>query len=230
MLCNTVLFSGVWYPKPDSQEIKYKYNTDSLRWERTGAGPYFPLEMSDFYTPVAMTGKHVTPNQILRHHVAPEGTLSTTTLENFHLHDAKLSTLTQRVFVKNTVKGGQLVEVSALRNAGTNTVYFQQNKINNATSFVTMSEAAETQTVDGRSVNAYFLFQFAVRDFLTRNVSDQETVQVTSFLADFFGLIELFLDLSVYTLIISPIVVATKRRALLSRARAQLGPAPISPV
>lgn len=139
----------------------------------------------------------------------------------------------QRVFVRSIVEGAALEEVSSLSNSGTDTVYFQQQKINNATSFDSTSEAALTSTVDRRSVNNYYLFRFSVRNFLTRNVSDQETVQVTSFLADFFGLIELFLDLSVYTLIISPIVVATKRRALLTRARAMgtaHGTAPLSPV
>lgn len=227
MMCNTVLFSGVWYPKPTSQEIKYKYDTDRLRWVRSGAGPYYPPKFSDFFQEPTMNGKYVMPNQELAHMFSTVQTLQDSTLNTLKLDTEALTMETQRVFVESPVSGAALVEVSSLKTSGTDTVFFQENKINNATSYVTTSEATTTITVDGRNVNFYFLFRFSVRDFLSRNVSNQSTVQVSSFLADFFGLIELFLDLSVYTLIISPIVVATKRRSLLARAHAA---SPISPV
>jgi hypothetical protein len=232
MMCNTLLFSGFFYPKPDAQQVKYKYDVASERWVRTGSGPYVPKTLEEWYQLPRLTADgNVVPGQKLGLLATGNQTAETELrdLQYAEKRDVADGSML-RVFVAGSGADSALHQVSLMQYSGADTVFFRRNSINNVTSFKTRSEETTTFTVDGRNVNSNFLIRLAVQDFTTRSVSDQVTVQVTSYLADFFGLIELFLDLSVYTLIISPIVLAMKRRALLSRARSHAAATPISPV
>lgn len=137
---------------------------------------------------------------------------------------------TLRAFLKPERNDSVLYQVSSLRRTGSLSIFLSRSVVNTIESFTARSETVPLHRVDGTTLNYVYSVRLMMDDFLTRQVSDQATVQVTSFLADFFGLIELFLDLSVYTLIVSPIVVSTRRKALLSRARAHNLANPPSPV
>lgn len=232
VLCNTYLFSGYFYPKPDSQDVSFKYNTRSQRWERVGNGPYMPPQREMFWRePEYNEDGTVKSNQFVPLNEGVHQTMDTTLNDLSELQTTDvIEDKTLRAFLKPEKNNNVLYQVSSLRRTGSLSIFLARSVVNTIESFTARSETIPLHRVDGTTLNFVYSVRLMMDDFLTRQVSDQATVQVTSFLADFFGLIELFLDLSVYTLIVSPIVVSTRRKALLSRARAHSLANPPSPV
>lgn len=231
VVCNTALFSGFFYPATPSQDISFVFNHISRRWDRNkgSKGPYYPPIFEEWYVQPEMKEGVVVPGQV----IFPKPQLDIPyQLDVFggRQEGRFLVGTLMKVFLGNShSEGSPLTQIAAIRQQGVDTVFFVRHSNNNNVTFSSTNEEVTTFTVDGRNVNNNFLFQLTSREFYTRKVSDQVTVQVTSFLADFFGLVELFLDLSVYTLIVSPVVVSTRRRALAARIRTAAA-APISPV
>jgi hypothetical protein len=231
-LCNTVLFSGYFYPKPPAQDVSFKYDLTSDRWVRTGRGPFVPPRLADWYVLPERERSGAVKLGELVPMKPPDVQPLTTPLTQLRAANATNNVgdgSILRVYIRGQTESSPLRQVAELKMSGTVNVFFERSVFHNVTSFDSTSEGTSTHTVDGRNVNFNFLVQLSVRDFVTPRVTRQVTIQATSFIADFFGLIELFLDLSVYTLIISPVIVAAKRRAMLARVRAHAAHSPPSP-
>lgn len=230
VFCNSALFSGFFYPVSPSQgRVSFKYDDTLKRWARKkeAPGPYYPPRFEDWYNQPEISNGTITQNQTIVQKVLP----ATPSLDAFSKSPAGkfLKGTLLKVLVESPHgKGAPLRQLSAIEDQGVSTVFFVKHSNNNNISHSYVRNTVTTKTIYGVNINNNYIIRLTSQDFNERKVTSQKTVQATSFLADFFGLIELFLDLSVYTLIVSPIMVSARRKATLSALRSAA--APISPV
>lgn len=208
MFCNVYMFSGYFYPS-SSKAVKFRFNDVYYRWERVGDGPYYPQIFANFY----------------------EGSSSA----------ASLFSLTKQIgaerFENKSMYAGQAVQVltnhsriggaeriAALEPNHMASVRFTRNMIQDRESFQANVFRTTIEPGDVRAVNYVYYLDLSFDNFLTKVVSDQLRVSWPAFIADFFGLTSMFLDVSVYTLIVSPLIMRARKRALLARKRDRRGP------
>lgn len=202
MFCNVYLFSGLFYPSR-AEDIRFKFDDKIFRWERSGSGPYYPEDFFDYYT----TSEDI-------------GLFSGTSLlgkekyENKSIYDS--STILVRT---NESRIGGVETLAVVRPSEVTSVELSRNMIREKESFVSDVIRTDLFPGDVRTVNNVYLLDIGFKSFLTRVVSDQQSVSWSAFAADFFGLTSLFMDVSVYTLIVSPLVVRGRQRALAARRR-----------
>lgn len=188
MYCNVYMFSGYFYPSKPA-DIRFEFDSQIYRWKRLGEGPYYPNQYSNFY------GKFGLPRLW-----SVEQGLGQELYEN------------RSMFMGNTL----YVMTNASRIGGAETlavlepeeivsVSFSRGEINGQELYETRIMRTKLEVGMTRTVNNIYFVDFRFDSFLTRFVSEQQAMSWTAFLADFFGLMSLFLDVSVYTLIVSPI-------------------------
>lgn len=234
LFCNVYLFSGFFYPAAPSQQIAYKFNAKSRRWNRSpqSQGPYVPPRYEDWYLQPKLFPNGTAEQQKI-------GSLTKLRNPTYHLAQSgeePSGRITRnnifKILVNDSVReGAPLRQVAASPDRGFNAIFFVKHTRNSEATYTATNEAVPLRQAErDYSVRSFSMIHLTSKDFLTRSVSNQVTVQVSSFLADFFGLIEMFLDLSVYTVIISPITVFAKRRSIQAKLRTPSLEIPMSPV
>lgn len=207
MFCNVYMFSDYFFPST-SQNVKFKFNTRTFRWERSGSGTYYPPEFSDFYSS-AQTGLiTIDDNPAIAHE----------TFENSSLFAGQ----TIQVMTNYSQRGGVDTFVT-LRPREISRVELTRSLIQGRETFEAHVLRTSLEAVDTRTVNAVYFLNVGFRTFMTRVVTDQQSVSWSAFIADFFGLTSLFLDVSVYTLIVSPLIMRARKRALIARKMRRAG-------
>lgn len=188
MYCNVYMFSGFFYPSVPS-DVRFTFNQYIFRWERTGNGPYYPKQFSEFYNSLG-------------------GPALTTVGDDIAFEDFR----NRSMFLANALH----VMTNASRKGGAETLaVLQPEEI--ATLAFTRTESKEREWYDTRvlttklqpgmtrTVNSVYFVDFRFESFFTNMVTEQKAMSWTAFLADILGLTSLFLDISVYTIIVSPI-------------------------
>lgn len=188
MFCNVYMFSGFFYPTT-SDGIQFRFNTVVLRWERNGKGPYYPSSFSHYYKPAEAFAD-----------LEDSGTIGQETNENRSVFSGN----TMYVMTDTSQIGGAETLVS-LEPLGMAKVSFARQEVNGQELMPATVMRSAVETGDIRGINFVYFVDFGFSSFFTRQVTDQQAMPWTAYLADFFGLTSLFLDLSVYTIIVSPI-------------------------
>lgn len=198
MYCNVYLFSGYFYPATKG-EIRYKFmlaqNRLVGRWHRSGRGPYFPAHYEEWF-------------QILTKRSNLNGTIGGE-LKDFYISRADVI-----VSFTNATESGYLQQLSAQHPGSIAEINLEKAKLKGKEVYSGLSLNTELRRVDTRGVDYVYIMTIGFREFVTREETDQATMSATRFLADFFGLISLFLDISVYTVFVAPIVMRFKRRQI----------------
>lgn len=234
-LCNTYLFSGYFYPVPPTQQIAFLFNSKTRRWDRKpgSKGPYFPPKYEDWFKhPQLKSDGSVVPYQALVGLSKFENPtfLLTNSSQDLALRSTRSSNVVKLLVNGSKASGDPLKQISASAHRGLHSIFFVKETRQGRVSYVATNEAVPLNEVDRSGGRSRFFIHLTCKDFLTRSISEQTTVQVSSFLADFFGLIELFLDLSVYTLIISPLTVLRRRNLVRDNLRRQVAASSVSPI
>lgn len=203
LCCNVYLFSGYFFPASEGQ-IQYRFDNSTKKWLRSGEGPFYPQDMGEFY-------------DIAR--AFPEETNSMIAEEEYDNRTRYVSKAIH-VFTNQSARAG-LTLLGTVRETSMSNIFLERSITRGHESFTGRVLSSSLETVDIRGVNYVFYLSFAFETFLTRLVTDQAAVSLTAFVADFAGLSSLFLDVSVYTVIVSPIMVAARRRAQIA-AQARL--------
>lgn len=209
VLCNTVLFSGYFYPSTTSA-ISFRYNAMLDKWQRTGKGPYYPADFSSMYQTTPSAGV-ILPQEV-----------KATTLDIHAAENPLAITLDSRylrVFVNSSLKGAPLRQVGALHYNGAGFIKFSEECINDMSKHYSEMSEVRTYRVDGRNLNSNFIVSLGVSSFWTRVVSDNVTISWTAFLCDFMGLVSLFFDFSVYTLLVYPFIMYFRQRSLAKKLK-----------
>lgn len=191
MYCNVYMFSGYFYPVTKG-DIRYAFDSTQFRWRRVGNGPYFPRNFEEWY-----------------------GSDGINWLDSHLRYDRSLDRMRYNESVLNGDSVTVLTNSSRLRNMETVTVIrptdfvrlaFTRNLVNGAEFYDSHVIAMKLERGEGRAISNVFFLDLMFHDFFTRRVAEQQAMSWTAFLADFFGLTSLFLDISVYTILVSPIV------------------------
>lgn len=189
MFCNVYMFSGFFYPTT-AEDIRFRFNRVIHRWERSGKGPYYPPSYSDYYKPIHLDSDDGT-----------SGIIGSEKFENRSVFSG-----TTMYVMTNASKVGTAETLVVLEPADMAEVSFERHHINGKESVTASVLRSSVEPGDIRGINFVYFVEFSFSSFLTRQVTDQQAMAWTAFLADFFGLTSLFLDLSVYTIIVSPIL------------------------
>lgn len=189
MFCNVYMFSGYFYPTT-AEDIRFRFNRVIQRWERSGMGPYYPSLYSDYYKPIQLNSGEDT-----------SGIIGSEKYEN-----RSVSSGTTMYVMTNSSKVGTAETLVVLEPADIAEVSFERHLINGKEIMTASILRSSVEPGDVRGINFVYFVEFSFNSYLTRQVTDQQVMSWTAFLADFFGLTSLFLDLSVYTIIVSPIL------------------------
>lgn len=198
---NVYLFSSYFYPASEG-EVSFRFDNAQKRWQRSGKGPYYPPKFSDFYFEAGVVPKFVENSSVIGQ-------------EKFENRSAQRAN-TFHVYTNQTAMKG-LTEITCVQESGISRAYLRRTVIKERESFTSHNLKTKLGAADIRGLNYVFFLTLSFDSFLTRVVSDQTTVSWSAFFADFFGLMSMFLDVSVYTVIVSPMVVRARRQALLAR-------------
>lgn len=201
MLCNVYLFSDYFYPS-SAKAVRYKFNDKYYRWERTGEGPYYPSKFDEYYSGVS--SRPALYSEL--------GAIGTEKYENRSMYAGQsLHIVTNRSMVDkaDVVASLEPFHMASLR--------FTRNMIHETESYEAKVSRTILQTGDVRAVHYVYFMDVSFENFMTRVVSKQLTVSWSAFAADFFGLTSLFLDVSVYTLIVAPLIMRARKKALIAR-------------
>lgn len=189
MFCNVYMFSGFFYPTT-AEDIRYRFNRIVLRWERIGKGPYYPPSYSEYYNPIRPNSDSYS-----------SGTIGSEAYENRSVSGGTtLSVMTNA----STVGGAETLIV--LEPSDMAEVSFERHEINGKGVMPASVLRSSVEPGDVRGINFAYFVEFGFSSLLIKQATDQKAMSWTAFLADFFGLTSLFLDLSVYTVIIAPIL------------------------
>lgn len=201
MFCNVYLFSGFFYPST-AQDVKYRFNTRLFLWERSGLGPYAPANFSRFQGKKGVASAPTSNSRIL----GQETFENTTVLASNSLH-----------ILTNESHRGRAETLTALEPNHMASIRLSRSIVRGKESFQTAVLRTTLDKGDVRVLNYVYYVDVSFKSSLTQVVSDQMTVSWPAFIADFLGLTSLFLDFSVYTLIVSPLIVRAKKRAVVAR-------------
>lgn len=190
MFCNVYMFSGYFYPSKIS-DIRYEFDPFRFRWRRIGNGPYFPKAYSDFYSPFG---------QNLEDRKSNERRLGFEEYENRSVNVADALYI-----ITNESQIGDAQTLAVLRPKQYASISFERSEVDGKEVYGTQIVETSFERGDIRSINFVYFVDLRFSDFFIRRVTQQQAMSWTAFLADIFGLTSLFLDISVYTLIISPI-------------------------
>lgn len=208
MLCNVYLFSGFFYPSK-SKDIRFKFNSKYLRWSRSGNGTYYPPDFSSSYGTVS----EETTNTIRGNTTI--GELGGGKYDVF-------SGVAVQVMTNESVMG-QAETLVVLEPRDMASVRLSKSMIYGKESYTKEVVRTQMTRADVHSLNNVYYLEVGFSTYLTRVVSDQLTVSWSAFIADFFGITSLFLDVSVYTLIVSPVVVRARKKAWLQQKMRRKG-------
>ncbi|PXF49898.1 hypothetical protein BWQ96_00058 [Gracilariopsis chorda] len=203
MFCNVYMFSGYFYPST-SPGIKYRFNSEDYTWVRTGAGPYYPQDYNLLVGRNRAFGSQshveVIGNEVLEERAVYPG---------------------QHLFVMTNYSADGVNDVLAV--VPTDTIASLRLERNLA---LGKNESFQSDTVledvlggDIRTMADVYVIDVSMQRFLTKVTGEQQSVSWSAFIADFFGLTSLFLDVSVYTVIVSPLIVQARKRKLKARKR-----------
>lgn len=198
MYCNVYLFSGYFYPATKG-EIRYKFIvTHKGRaglWQRSGNGPYFPPHFEEWFHFVSKQSN-------------PNGTIG----------GEKTGFIVSRgdiiVSFTNATEAGNLHQLSWQYADTITGVSLKRSLIKGKEAYSGFFLNTKMHRVYTGGVDFVYIVKIGFEKFVTRAEADQTTMSMTRYLADFFGLISLFLDISVYTVFVAPIVVRIKRRRI----------------
>lgn len=208
MLCNVYFFSNFFYPAA-SHDIKYRFERKYLLWERSGVGPYYPANL---------TIEPILRGELEQHN----GTLVEGIGAEKYEEQATWASESIAVMTNQSQRGG----FGLLSTLAPNEMVFlkmRQGFIRDLESFSAKNIRMVLDNGDVKLRNYIYFMDISFDSFLTRQVSNQETVSWSAFIADFFGLTSLFLDISVYTLIVAPLVMRGRQKALIARKRMKNG-------
>lgn len=206
MFCNVYLFSGVFYPATDN-DVKYKFNSSYYRWERSGEGVYYPDVYESFYK----EDKDIMPQEFSAL-IGGEERDGLSYYSGFGIH---VMTNESRIGGAETFAVLEPNDLANLR--------LSRNLIYGKESFSKEVFRTKLKRSDVKAVNYVYYLELGFSTFLTKVVSDQLTVSWPAFIADFFGITSLFLDVSVYTLIVSPMVMRARKKAWVARKMRRRG-------
>lgn len=207
MFCNVYMFSGYFYPS-SSKAVKFKFNDVYYRWERVGGGPYYPGTFEDFYAGSSSAASLYSLNQ----------QIGAEQYENKSMYAGQAVQI-----LTNHSRIGGAERIAALEPNHMASLRLTRNMIRDRESYQANVFRTTIEPGDIRAVNYVYYLDLSFDTFLTRVVSDQLRVSWPAFIADFFGLTSLFLDVSVYTLIVSPLIMRARKRALLARKMIRRG-------
>lgn len=201
MFCNVYMFSGYYYPS-SAKQVKFRFNDRFYRWERAGNGPFYPQIFNTYYA-----GRS-----------SGQGLFTLTNNIGGEKYENRSMYASQAVqILTNHSRNGGAERIAALEPHNMASLRFSRNMIQERESFDTNVFRTTVEPGDVRAVNYVYYLDISFENFMTRAVSDQLRVSWPAFIADFFGLTSLFLDVSVYTLIVSPLIMRARKKALLAR-------------
>ncbi|CAN8065515.1 unnamed protein product [Agarophyton chilense] len=203
MFCNVYMFSGYFYPST-SVGVRYRFNSENFTWERSGAGPYYPKDFS------SISGKQAALSSLTHSAI-----IGDEVLEERALYPG------QNIFVMtNCSEDGTIELLGVVPAAKIAVLQLERNLIlGQNESFQSQTVLEDVRSGDVRAQADVYVIEVSMLSFLTKVVGKQLSVSWSAFIADFFGLTSLFLDVSVYTLIISPLVMRARKRNLRIRKR-----------
>lgn len=204
MFCNVYMFSGFFYPTT-AQDVRFRFNRVILRWERSGQGPYYPPSYSEYYHPIQSNVDLDTSGVICTEEYENRSVFSGTSIH----------------VMTNVSNVGGAATLAVLEPSDMAEVSFERHEVNGRELMPATVLRSAIETGDVRGINFVYFIEFGFSSFLTRQVTDQQAMSWTAFLADFFGLTSLFLDLSVYTIIVSPI--SGRREEKIKRKNSEQG-------
>lgn len=202
MFCNVYLFSNHFYPST-STDVKFKFNSDVFRWERSGRGPYYPPHFEDFYQNIKQAEMF-----------SMGGKIGSESLENRTVYAGNLLSV-----MTNLTQTSELNTLAVLHPNEVVSVGLKRSLIEERELFNAQVLSSDIEPGDVRAFNFVYYVDIGFNSFMTRVVSKQQSVSWTAFVADFFGWTSLFLDVSVYTLIIAPLIMKARKRAMEDRKR-----------
>lgn len=192
MYCNVYIFSGYFYPTKEGTDIRFQFNPNTYRWKRSGQGPYFPSDFSLF------------DEYVQRTQYANGGSeskmIGSEQFDNRSLLLGELLYIITDATVFGEAKTLHVIDTNHVASISFSRTEYREQEMYEAK---TMS----TRLLRGysKSINHIYLIELKFTGFFTRIVTKQQAMAWTAFLADFFGLTSLFLDISIYTILISPI-------------------------
>ncbi len=202
MYCNVYLFSGFFYPATRG-DVQYKFNLFNAGnigiWQRSGRGPYFPPNYAEWFQVLTMRS-----NQ--NNTIGGE-------LKKFYVSRGDMI-----VAFTNASESGRLQQIASQNPGSLSEIALEQAVIKGKEIYTGHALYTDLKMVDARGVDFVYLLKFGFREFVTKTVSDQMTASTTAYLADVFGLISLFMDVSVYTVIVAPIVMRFRRQSAMAAA------------
>lgn len=198
MFCNVYLFSGFFFPATRG-DIRYKFNrigsADVGIWQRSGRGPYFPPNYAEWFQVLTMqSNRNNTIGGELTKYYVSRGDMM--------------------VVFTNASASGRLHQIASQNPGSLSEIALHQAVIKGKQIYSGHSMYTDLKMVDARGVDFVYMLVFGFSDFVTKIVSDQVTASSTAYLADVFGLISLFMDVSVYTAIVSPVLMRYRRRMI----------------
>ncbi len=198
MFCNVIMFSGYYYPATQA-DVRYKFHPDVKRtsgvWQRSGKGPYYPSDFTKWH-------------HLMQLQTSYNGNIGGEGKEFFLTRGDYLITYT------NTTEFNELQQLSQQEPGTITEMMLSKALVQGKEVYSSQSLSTRMMRNRGSGVDYFYIVKAGFAKFVVRSERDQVTTSTTSFLADFFGLISLFLDVSVYTVFVAPIVVRFKRRSI----------------
>lgn len=201
MFCNVYLFSGFFYPST-AKNVRYRFNDHLLLWERSGTGPYSPANFSRIQNKKGAASPLTSSSPNLGGEIYEH--MSVLASDSLHI-------------LTNESQIGRAETLTTLEPNHMASIRLRRSMIRGKESFQGTVLRATLDVGDTRVLNYVYYVDISFGSSLTQVVSDQMTVSWPAFIADFFGLTSLFLDISVYTLIVSPLIVTAKKRAAVAK-------------
>lgn len=195
MFCNVYMFSGFFYPS-SVEDVRYKFDRLRFQWVRNGKGPYYPKDFHTFYN---VYGGKVLPSN-------GANSIGKELYENLSIYMGDTIHI-----MTNSSRIGGVETLSVMSPFYMVKIAFARNEILGKETYETRAIKAILDPGDKRSINFVYIVDMVFKSFLTRVVTAQHSMSWTAYLADFFGLTSLFLDISVYTVIVAPLVVKARR-------------------
>lgn len=198
MYCNVILFSGYFYPATNV-DVRYKFHVAGDlgigTWQRAGRGPYYPPDLAKFFFG-------------LQQRVHRNASVGGEEKDLFFRRGDYMETYT------NTTEFNQLVQLNQQAHATISEIMLDKALVQGKEVYTPRAFSTQLHSDDISGVDFFYVMKIGFDKFVVRSERDQVTTSTTSFLADFFGLISLFLDVSVYTVFVAPIVMRFKRRSI----------------
>lgn len=191
MYCNVYIFSGHFYPTKEGTDIRFEFNPNTYRWKRTGKGPYFPSNLS-VYEDFGLRWQSSVGSQ-------PK-ILGNEQSENQSLLIGELLYIITDATVFGEAKTVHVIDTDHIAS-----ISFSRTNYRGQEMYEAKTMSTKLMRGHSKSINHMYLVELKFTGFFTRIVTQQQAMAWTAFLADFFGLTSLFLDISVYTILISPV-------------------------